>query len=391
MATFDNYPQLLYPPVTPRAPLLPTAASLGQPVPAAAVQPTPNVADTITRGLTAPATPAPALPTLVGPGVTPPTPVPTGPAFIRRVGGQPQGMPPLLLNAPTDVSGTINAGTAAGAAAPSIATPATPVTPAVAPLQPAATPAASRGSRAAGRTAAAAQPAQPEAALNPDDYIGRFMPGFVDNTLLVPGQMGGGGAPSLASLPGGGRSVNGRFVDPRDAVALGYAMQLQYQQASMQNLLNAAGSGSDLGYHARVAALAGAFGQNNFAAQQTSGVNTINSALGNIGAAGVGAGSALAVAQEGTRRAELNLAQQESEFQRTPRQIGGETYGVPDGKGGTIPLGQVPTMGLPGAPGQGMQPLNPQGTRTPKPREGATGTYQGRAVVYNNGQWAYKQ
>lgn len=90
---------------------------------------------------------------------------------------------------------------------------------------------------------------------------------------------------------GGGGTIGGRFVNPSDAIATGYAQQLAYQQASLSNLLDAFRNSDGLA--ATKHALATAVGLNNFGSVQGQGINTVNSALGNIAAAGAGANASM--------------------------------------------------------------------------------------------------
>lgn len=156
-----------------------------------------------------------------------------------------------------------------------------------------------------------------------------------DRTLFDPFGGGGGGMGNvpLSSLPGGGAMHNGQFVDPRDAIAYGYQQQLAYQMASMRNLNAMAGSGGDLGFHARIGALAQAIGVNNFGQAQGQGADSLNQS---------GAG----VAEADTQAA----AQENVEATRAAS----ERYAIDAGK----ETGEVGTeLNVPGQPLYGVHPV----------------------------------
>jgi hypothetical protein len=172
-----------------------------------------------------------------------------------------------------------------------------------------------------------------------------------DNTLFDPFGNGGGGS-SLANLPGGGSIVNGHFADPRDAIAYGYQQQLAYQQASMANLMRFAGSGSDLGYHARVSALAQAIGLNNFGQMQGMGADALNQSIA------------------GETEAQTNAAASE---QVENTRAAAERYATDAGKDVGV-VGEVPNV--PGMPMMGTHPI--YGVR----ERGADGNYTGRVIPF---------
>jgi hypothetical protein len=204
-----------------------------------------------------------------------------------------------------------------------------------------------RGQRGGGGAARAAAPVAPVVPAAATANLPAFAPGtpdlsqapnsvtYDDNGNAVGGRNAQGveiirdGVPSRVG--GGGGTIAGRFVNPSDAIANGYAQQLAYQRASIANLLDAF-SRSD-GLAATKAALAHTIGLNNFGSVQGQGVNTINSAIGGIAAAGQGAGAAM-------YNAELGLAGRLAE-------IGEQHY---QAETGSIPVGTTlqrdPATGL---------------------------------------------
>lgn len=280
---------------------------------------------------------------------------------------------------------------AAPAPAPTVETPTAPATPPVNSqgTTPVARPAV-RAPRPAAAPAAVAPAVAPAVAGGLDLGLAPNSETYNDQGQVVgsrgPAGLPTGSLPFAGAAPGG--TVGGRFVDPSNAIALGYAMQLAYQQQSIDNLLGAFRRSDGLAATKR--ALAATIGQNNFGAVQGQGTNTINSALGSIGAAGAGAGGTVEAArihEEGaTARNDATLAQQNEQFLDTPRPTGTEPSTV--NIGGTNLPG--PALTTYSTPRQGL--VGPAATRSAnKPKEGATGTYQGKPVVYTNGQWAYKQ
>lgn len=197
---------------------------------------------------------------------------------------------------------------------------------------------------------------------------------------------GGGGAASgsklMANLPGGGAIANGRFVDPRDALEYGFRLQSQYRDDSIRAILDNAGDGSQLGYRARVGALAQAFGANNFGQTSVGGANALNQALAHITGAEIGAGATIGAANIGLKGREAEIAAQR-ELHGTDSVPTGTVLGSDPLTHMAVPLttyGQRPTKA-------GAMPLS-YTEQAPKPKDGATGkTPDGRAVVYKNGEW----
>ena len=193
-----------------------------------------------------------------------------------------------------------------------------------------------------------------------------------------------GGVSNQPYLPGGGRMIAGRYVDPRDAIAEGCNQQLAYQQASISNLLNAF-QHSD-GLAATKHALAQAIGLNNFASVQGQGTNTINSAIGNVAAAGTGAGAAMYGANLNSLTNATRLGFEEQQAQTTPVQIGAEPMGITSKDGTFIPTMALPTYGMRGQGGAAPTPINPMGARTSLPPGLKVGApYKGSDGVYNVG------
>lgn len=86
----------------------------------------------------------------------------------------------------------------------------------------------------------------------------------------------GNGAGAVSS---GGGSVGPRgIVDPSAAIRTGFNQQLNYQQAALQNIMDAARGGDSRNYSYRLAHMIGAMGQNNFAGLQTQGADAMNNA-----------------------------------------------------------------------------------------------------------------
>lgn len=196
-----------------------------------------------------------------------------------------------------------------------------------APVQ-AATP---RTPKSGGTKTAGAMPAGAPAPLIPGET------GFFMNDQLVPygtrflasgdgtvRQLDGGGAggSGLAGLPGGGKIVNGRFADPRDALEYGFQLQTQYRNDSMAEILRLAGDGGQLGFRAKIGALANAFGGNNFGTNAVSGANSLNSAIASLAGAEAGAGATMGAAQLRHQDAAALLTENAYQFDNTPRTVG---------------------------------------------------------------------
>lgn len=299
-------------------------------------------------------------------------------------------LPPVQQGLPAGVAPS-TAGAGRGSVNPVVTDPVVPTAP-----QAAATPVAASAAKPASRSAmpkSGAAPA-PAAAAAPPLVAG--VDGMqVNNGPVLPwgttidangngsysvvgGQGGAGGAAAggydMSGLPGGGKMVKGvggamQFADPRDAVVFGRQQQMAHAQDVINLILQNAGSGGDLGYHAKIAALAHAVGENNFGALAMSGTNTLNDEIGRITGARIGAGAELGVAGmhlEGTR--EEIEAGQERHF--STAQPAGQI--VHYDKTGTVPLSTETTMAVPQR-GGGMVPINPSVDRPiPGVKVGAT-------------------
>lgn len=203
-----------------------------------------------------------------------------------------------------------------------------------------------------------------------------------DGTAQQLGGAGGAGGGLYDNLPGGGKMVNGRFADPRDALEMGFRLQSQYRDESMRQILALAGNGGELGYRARVAALAQAFGQNNFGGAAVSGSNALNQAIAHITGAGIGAGASMYGSDAALTGHLAGIAEQGRQFDITPKPIGTEVGRDPlTGMG--VPL---TTYGqLPGAPAyRGLSTTRPQTYQAGKEYTDKAGN---RAVYQADGTW----
>lgn len=246
-----------------------------------------------------------------------------------------------------------------------------------------------------GGRANASMPASAPAPLVPGEtgfYMGdqlvpygtRFLASGTGGVTQLGGGGGSGGGGVYDNLPGGGKLVGGRFADPRDALEVGFRLQTQYRNESMAEILRQAGNGGDLGFRAKIGALAQAFGGNNFGATSVGGANSLNQAIAHIAGAELGANATLGAAQAHAGATNAQTLEHAYQFDATPKAVGQTS--VED------PLTHLTTnqtsYAMPAPRGSGGQPrvidtAKPQ----PKPVEGSTGTLKdGRRFVIKDGE-----
>lgn len=212
------------------------------------------------------------------------------------------------------------------------------------------------------------------------------------------GALGGGGSAlptisygthtPLSTQSGALANVGSRgLVDPGAAIDHGYEQQLRYQQAALNNIMNAAGEGDSRNYSYRLAHLVGAMGQNNFGQVQGQGADSLNSATAGIGNAGLSAGTGAYSTDSAARTAMAQIEAQKDIRANTAQSI--STTQQVDPVTGMV-TGQQQNTGL--IRNGKVTPLAPEAAAgrqaTAKPKEGATGkTPDGRSVVYKDGQW----
>lgn len=181
-------------------------------------------------------------------------------------------------------------------------------------------------SRAATGTPKTARAAAPQSPLVPGvdgiqmGYNGPVLPWGTtinasgDGSWSVVGGGGGGG--------GGVASPVAQFADPQAALDYGYQLQQRYANWAMGKILENAGSGSELGYRARIDALARAIGQNAFGGESVGGANALNQAIAHIQSAGLSAAATRYAADRGLAGTLAHVGEQASEFDATPKQEG---------------------------------------------------------------------
>lgn len=190
----------------------------------------------------------------------------------------------------------------------------------------------------------------------------------------------------FAGLPDGGRTVNGKFVSPRDALVVGYRMQMAARDSDIQALKAGAGSGSSLGYSARMSGLARALGANNFAAVGVGGTNALNQSIAGVTGAGIGASAQMYGTDVNAYTQAQRLAEDRYIAETTPV-ASGQTLARDPATNLSVP---VTTYSMRPSQAGGMPTPLRSGPAT-QHKEGATGTYQGKPVVYKNGQWVEKK
>lgn len=290
--------------------------------------------------------------------------------------------------------------------APQMSAPVADTVPTAAPVRAAATGgrvSAAGGTGGAGGTArsqTASMPAGAPAPLIPGEtgfYIGdKLVPYGTTLNLsgagesLPGGGNAGGSAPGIYdNLPGGGKRINGRFVDPRDALEVGFRMQAAYRDDSMRQILALAGNGGDLGFRAKISALAQAFGQNNFASVGVGGANALNSAIASLEGAQAGAGATLGAARIRSQDNAANLAEQGYQFDTTPKAVGQTSVTDPlTGLSSNQTSYALPAPRGSGGMPQIVQPEKPKAALT----DGTVGYDRktGKATVVKDGKWVYQ-
>jgi len=226
----------------------------------------------------------------------------------------------------------------------------------------------------------------------PDNMLGNSgVPGLPQGP--VPGGPAAAYSPAAANAAGmwatpvttsgggvGAPSVNGRYIDPTQAIQHGYDQQLAYQQAALQNIMAAARQGNPDNYSFRLAHLIGAMGANNFAGIQGQGVDALNQSIAGVSAAGMNAGAAMYGSDQALK---AHLAQVgEEHYQSSTGSVQTGTTLVPDAMTGISVA--VPTYGQRPAAAGGMPtpyPTTPQGNRpvvgaTYRDRNGQRAVYQ---------------
>lgn len=286
------------------------------------------------------------------------------------------GAPGAPVTAPVSptVTNAVNAATLANADASSVQ--------ATAPQ--AAKPAAAAGTGAARAPAAPAIPAAPKLIPGETGY-------FNEANQLVPyGVNLAAGVPAAGAAPRGLPTGAANLIDPRGYLNDTIAAQLGFARRAADDILAAAGSGSDLGYSARLRALTGVY-NNGLAQTGMGGVNNFNTDISRILGSQLSADAQRAAASigAGTASADRAAAREDQMFRfaNSAQVIGTDTFTDP------LTRAQV-TRNLYGMPNMkgGFSPLeSPGSTTATKPKEGATGkTPDGRAVVYKNGTWTEK-
>lgn len=279
------------------------------------------------------------------------------------------------------------------AAAKTAAMPATPEAPAAAALPAPVRAAATGAPKAAGAGTSASMPAGAPAPLVPGEtgffmndtlvpYGTRFLASGDGTTRQISGPGGAPGSP-MDGLPGGGKMVNGKFVDPRDALEYGFRLQSQYRDESMAQILRLAGDGGALGFRAKIGALANAFGGNNFGATSVGGANSLNSAIASITSSEMSSDATRYSADQHLKGVRENVASQ-NQYHMTDSVPMGTSLQVDPVTKMAVPTtvyGQRPTKA-------GAMPM-PYDNKpaAPKPTEGATGTLpDGRRFVIKDGE-----
>jgi hypothetical protein len=174
------------------------------------------------------------------------------------------------------------------------------------------------------------------------------------------------------------------LINPGGAIQAGYEQQLQYQQAALNNIMNAAGQGDSRNYSFRLAHLVGAMGNNNFGQVQGQGADALNQAIAGVGNTGLNTG-ANTYGADSTSRTALAQIESAQQLEANKAQPIGTTvdtsagYPVSQTNYGMVRNGKVTPLAADATAGR---------QAAAKPKEGATGkTPDGRAVMYKNGQW----
>lgn len=261
-----------------------------------------------------------------------------------------------------------------------------------------------------GGTARAAAPAAGTPALIPGEtgfYIGdqlvpygtTYNPGSGATTLPggVPAAAGAAGGAAAGGVGPGGVPA-GALIDPRQYFPDLVGQQMGYARNAAEEILQQAGSGSSLGYSARLRALASVY-LNGLAGVGQGGANNFNSATAGIinqntssAAARYGSDNSLTgdlarsaatlgAAQIGATSAENIEAGRDERYFATPQPSG--TQLVP-GVGG-IPT-PVTTYAMPQRGGQQPKPVSAGGGGA-TPEKGAKTTRNGVTYTYNGRQW----
>ena len=309
--------------------------------------------------------------------------------FGGMFGGAPAMTPPLPAAAAPAVAPAANAPTAPLAATPRFNTGAGVF---------GAAPAASRPKRGA------AMPAGPAAPLVPGETgywvtangASQLVP-YANNNIV------GSGGGIYDNLPGGGKMVNGQFADARDRLEVSTRLRQQamsdfgqmlsdtqrsafeYQTADRANQLrqfnSAVGSPGTPGYIATAQALAHLFNSGGFPAANATGLSSVNSALAHLQASALGAGASEFGAESALQGVFAHVGELGREFNQGIVPVGSEPVYGPGG----FFMGSMPTYGMRGQNGAAPTPID---TARPKaaPKEGATGTYNGKTYVIKNGK-----
>lgn len=183
------------------------------------------------------------------------------------------------------------------------------------------------------------------------------------------------------------------LVDPSSAIDRGYAQQLAYQRASLNNIMNAAGEGDSRNYSFRLAHLVGALGQNNFGQVQGQGADALNTATAGVGNEGLIAG-AQAYGQDtqaATARAQIEAGRELEANKSQPIGTTVDTsagYPVSQTNYGMVRNGKVTPL-APDATA-GRAPALPPGLKVGAPSKQKDGVYSvgNKKVTIQNGSVA---
>lgn len=266
--------------------------------------------------------------------------------------------------------------------APVPAAAAAPAAPA--PVQ---TSAAPRTPKSGGTKTAGAMPAGAPAPLVPGEtgffmndqlvpYGTRFLASGDGTVRQLDGGVGGAGDGMMDGLPGGGKMVNGRFADPRDALEYGFRLQRQMFDYGLDALSRV--NGGELGAGSRMRAIASMLGTNNAGQVSVGGANALNSALAAITSAETSAGATMGSAGLHLQGVKLN-AEAQKEIHATDSVPLGTAIGVDPVAKMAVPLTTYGRRGL----GNAMP--TPYDTKPAlKPVHGKTYTdANGNSAVYN--------
>jgi hypothetical protein len=217
---------------------------------------------------------------------------------------------------------------------------------------------------------------------------------------------GGGGAQSAAAMPaaGGGIPYQGQLIDPRGFFEQMAAAQMRYADTAAQRMLAQAGNGSDLGYSAKLRALASVY-LNGLAGVGQGGANTFNSASAGMANAQTDAAARMFASQNALKGSLANagahvhaadLGFETNQEQNALRQYELESGSVQNGS--QVATDPVTKLSMP-VPTYAQRPSraamaagnampkaydNPYAQKIP---EGAKQTFNGKSYVRHGGKW----